>query len=216
MKVLLHVATDMEGNPLTAAFVDGNGKKWTVPGGEPTEFENEFMASKIMEHCHYYGIVEVAQTRTGKGIEYDLEDAEARAGEALLRSEKNCINDYVKTQLESRVKQNVPPLPPEGRALECVVKHRYNLKKAGLHVVGWEPPYSMESQEADGSYHYDQQEVDQRIKALENENEKLRDELRQFMRQFTATQARAKGPQIKLKDHQKQAAGVEVESHNVG
>jgi len=180
MKVLFHCAISYPaGDPVDAVFVDGNGRKYTIPSMEPTEIESDYMADRIMEHCHYYGIVEVAQIRTKTGIQWDLKDARERAEQALLRSEKQCINDYVRMQLEARVKQNVPPLPPEGRALDCVVKHKYNLHKAGIHPVGWEPPYDMP--EDSPAVQLKQSDIDARMAALENENEKLRGELREFM-----------------------------------
>lgn len=199
MKVLYHVAVDLQDNPLEAAFVDGNGRKYVIPAFIPTEFESDWIAGKIVEHCHYYGIVEVTQIREKSGIRFDIAEAEKRATAALLLSEKTCINDYVKTQLQDRVKNNAPPLPPEGRALECVVKHRYNLLRAGIRPVGWEPPYDMPEadQRKNGTYQVGGTEVEARLKQLENENEKLRSELRQFM-QAVAGQAglgRSKGKQ---------------------
>jgi hypothetical protein len=144
MKTLYHLCTDADNRPMTAVFVDGNGFNYRVPFDEPTEIQSSFMADKIIEHCHYYGIVEVRTTKTRSGIVYSMDDARARAIECLEISEKACINDYIKTQLEDRVRQNFPPLPPSGRALQCCIKHRYNLLKAGIRCIGWEPPYEME------------------------------------------------------------------------
>lgn len=190
MKVLYHVAVDLHDNPLEAAFVDGNGRKYVIPAFTPTEFESDWIAGKIVEHCHYYGIVEVTQIREKSGIRFDVAEAEKRATAALLLSEKTCINDYVKTQLQDRVKNNAPALPPEGRALECVIKHRYNLLRAGIRPVGWEPPYDMPEadQKKNGTYQVGGTEVEARLKQLESENGKLRSELRQFM-QAVAGQA---------------------------
>lgn len=143
MKTLFHLCTDEHNKPRPAFFVDGNGRKYTVPFDEPTEIMSDFMAEKIIEHCHYYGIIEVATTKTREGIQYNMKDARARALESLEVSEKACINDYIRTQLEDRVRANFPPLPPQGRALECCVKHQYNLLKAGIRCIGWEPPYAM-------------------------------------------------------------------------
>lgn len=144
MKVLYHECTDETGTEQQVEFLDGNGKLWLVPFGEPTEFENVFMADKILEHQAYMGLVEVHFTKTKLGITYDMEDAKVRAKQALLASEKFCIDSYVRTQLETRVRANFPPLPPVGRALTCVVKHRTNLLRYGLRPVGWEPPYEVE------------------------------------------------------------------------
>jgi hypothetical protein len=143
MKTLFHLCTDENNKPRPAVFVDGNGRKYTVPFDEPTEILSDFMAEKIIEHCHYYGIIEVMTTKTREGIQYNMKDARARAMESLEVSEKACINDYIRTQLEDRVRANFPPLPPQGRALECCVKHQYNLLKAGIRCIGWEPPYAM-------------------------------------------------------------------------
>lgn len=142
--VLYQIAVDLDGNGKECSFVDGNGKMWKLPFDEPTEFQNEYMASKIVEHCHYYGIVEVHSTRDRAGVHYDMEDAKKRAKQSIQISMKACINDYVKTQLEDRVRKNFPPLPPEGRALESCIVMKYNLLKSGIRCVGWEPPYAME------------------------------------------------------------------------
>src|SRR5580658_2761050 len=115
MKVLYHEATDHEGTKLPVEFLDGGGKLWVVPFGEPTEFENTFMADKILEHQKFMGIVEVNFTKTRTGIEYDIPDAQKRAKAMLIEQEKACINHYIQTQLESRVQKNFPPLPPVGR-----------------------------------------------------------------------------------------------------
>ncbi len=146
MKVLYHKATDHEGNRMDVEFVDGNGKLWVIPWGEPTEFENSFMADKLLEHQKYMGLVEVNFVKTRQGITYDMEDAEDRALASLVEQEKLCINDYIRTQLESRVRQNFPPLPPVGRAMSCVIKHRVNLLRYGIRPVGWEPPYEMKEE----------------------------------------------------------------------
>ena len=143
-KVLYQCATDLNGDGKECAFVDGNGKMWRLPFDVPTEFENEFMASKIIEHCHYYGIVEVHSTRDRSGVHYDMEDAKRRAQQALDASIDACINDYILNQMTDRVRQNFPPLPPQGRALECCIIRKYNLIKAGIRLIGWMPPYEME------------------------------------------------------------------------
>lgn len=185
MKVLYHVATDLEGTPLTAVLIDGNGKRWEVPYDEPTEFENVYMADKLIEHCRHYGIVEVTQVKSKGGIQFDVDDAMQRALAALELAEKTCINDYIKVQLESRVKANVPPLPPEGRSLDCVIKHKVNLLKYGLRPIGWDPPYAVEGQSLAETANSGL-DVSTRITALEQENEKLRLELRQFMQAVSA------------------------------
>lgn len=144
MKVLFHKATDHLGTHMDVEFLDGNGKLWTIPWGEPTEFENAFMADKILEHQRYMGLVEVKFNKSRTGITYDMVDAEKRALSTLVEEEKLCINDYIRTQLETRVRANFPPLPPVGRAMSCVIKHRTNLLRFGIRPVGWEPPYEME------------------------------------------------------------------------
>lgn len=144
MKTLYHLALDEDGQPKTAVFIDGNGRRYEVPYDEPTEFESDFMAGKLVEHLHYFGLIEINRIKTRHGIEYDLDEAKDRALKTLEISEKACINDYIKSQLEDRVRQNFPPLPPVGRALECCVKHKYNLLRAGIRCIGWEPPYQMD------------------------------------------------------------------------
>lgn len=186
MKVLYHVATDAQGAPLTAVFIDGNGKRYNIPAFEATEFESDFMADKIMEHCHYYGIVEVMVTKTKTGRSYDVDEAEIRATEALLLSEKTCINDYLSSQLEWRVAENKPPLPPKGRQLDCVIKHKFNLLRAGIRPVGWEPPYPMDDPELDApkkkGYRPAGIDADARMKQLETENAEIKGKLDDLIR----------------------------------
>lgn len=143
MKVLYHLAIGANGKGKDAALCDGNGKLWTVPYDNPTEFENEYMADKIVEHCHYDGIIIVKASRDRAGVHYDMEDARERALRALDVSIDACINDYVLNQMQDRVRMNFPPLPPMGRALECCIVRKYNLLKAGIRLVGWQPPYEM-------------------------------------------------------------------------
>ncbi len=192
MKVLYHEATDETGKKLNVEFLDGGGKLWVVPFGEATEFENVFMANKILEHQKFMGVVEVNFIKTKTGITYDMEDAVKRAHRALLEAEKQCINDYVRVQLESRVRQNYPPLPPTGRAYSCVVKHKTNLLKYGLRPVGWEPSYDVEpvpesvAEQAGGT------SMDERMKSLEKliaGQQKLIEQLTRAAGRVAATQA---------------------------
>lgn len=143
-KILYHLATDHLDEPIPVDFCDGNGKLWSVPFDEPTVFDNEWMAEKLMETLPFHGIVEVKVTRSKTGMEYDMEDARERTLEKLLHEEKLCINQYIQRQLEDRVQRNYPPLPPVGRALSCVIKHRTDLLAYGLRPVGWEPPYQVD------------------------------------------------------------------------
>lgn len=143
MKVLYQLATDLNGDGKDAALCDGNGKMWRLPFDTPTEFENEYMADKLVEHCHYYGIVIVHTTKTRHGIDYNMDDARERARLSLNASIDACINDYILNQMQDRVRNNFPPLPPEGRALECCIIRKYNLYKAGIRLIGWAPPYEM-------------------------------------------------------------------------
>lgn len=142
--VLYHLATNEHNDPINAELVDGNGRLHIVPYDEPTEFVSEHLAKKMLEHQAYLGLVEVAQIRTKSGVQYDMEDAKDRALQSLQIAEKACISDYIMNQLEDRVQRNFPPMPPKGRQLSCCIKHKYNLIKAGIRLIGWEPPYEME------------------------------------------------------------------------
>lgn len=143
MKVLYHECSDERGNMIPVEFCDGNGMLHVIPAGEPVEFENEWIAKKIVETIPYMGIVEVHFTKTRTGITYDIGDASIRAKKILEVEERKCVFEYIQTQLESRVSRNYPPLPPVGRALSCVIKHKVDLVGQGLRVVGWEPPYEV-------------------------------------------------------------------------
>lgn len=171
MITLYHLCTDENDKPMDATFVDGNGRKYEILYDTPTDIQSDFMAGKILEHLHYYGIVEVLSTRTRGGVTFDMEDAVKRAIDCLRVSEEQCVNDYVQFQLEDRVRKNYPPLPPAGRALACVVKHKVNLLKYGLRPVGWNPPYELDGPAASvvpvNGASPAPSEVDQRIQSLE-------------------------------------------------
>lgn len=145
MKYLYHLCSDENGSPMDAAFVDGNGFKHTIPYDDPTEFQNEHLAERIVHHLQYYGMVEVHTVKSKTGVQFDMDDARKRAKANLAVSERQCVTEYVKTQLEDRVRHNLSPLPPEGRALQSCIKGKVNLLKYGIRPVGWEAPYEMEA-----------------------------------------------------------------------
>lgn len=150
-RVLYHLYTNHLDEPQDVAWCDGNGLLHKVPYDEPTEIMSDWFARLIVEHCEYSGIVEVELIKDRHGVRYSMEDAKHRALQCLEVAEKKCINDYIFTQLNDRIRANYPPMPPMGRQLECVIKHKTNLLKHGIRPVGWEPPYFMEDLAATGA-----------------------------------------------------------------
>lgn len=118
-----------------------NGRIIELLPNEPLELD-EFIADAVVRHIgHLHGIVEVKQTKTKRGIEWDVEEALERAVKYLDECEKKIVSFYVRQQLEDRIQGGKPALPPTGRALEVITKRKINLKNQyGISPIGWTDP----------------------------------------------------------------------------
>lgn len=131
-KVLLHLD---DSEPVADVI---NGLLIELPAGEPVELD-EFTANAVLDHkALIHGIVEVKQIKTKTGVQYDIEEAEVRAQEALAVAEDRSVQFYVRQQMEDRIAGGKPALPPNGRARSIVLRKGISLREQfGLTPVGW-------------------------------------------------------------------------------
>jgi hypothetical protein len=96
----------------------------------------------IVTYGHIYGIVEVEQEKTRTGILLKVDKALEIATAELLANRHRHINQWANDQLTSRVRNNLPVLPPSGfteesiKVLNIDLKAKYNFKPIGWD---WEP-----------------------------------------------------------------------------
>ena len=81
---------------------------------------------------------------------------------------------YINTQLESRVRQNMPPLPPSPAVQKIIEEDGWDLGSYGIHPVGWK------IEERKG-----QQAVatDDKIALLEKQNEEFQQRMQLLLEQ---------------------------------
>jgi hypothetical protein len=115
-----------------------NGRVIKLPPNEPVELDS-FIANAVMAHIGgIHGVVEVKQTRSKAGVKWEVEEALVRAAHKLEDCDRAVINQYVRTQMEDRIGAGKPALPPSGRALSVILRHKVSLaKEFGLSPVGW-------------------------------------------------------------------------------
>ncbi len=109
---------------------DSNGRQLDNP---------EFYAHHIMaQHGSIYGIVPVPATKTRTGIVLDVDTALEQASAALLMNRHRHINNWAQEQLQSRVKLNLPVLPPTGFVEESIKELGVDLQASyNFKPVGW-------------------------------------------------------------------------------
>lgn len=177
---LLHVDTEpvhevMEGRLLTllpnepfevkeivSTDVDLNGNKTFV-------IPSEFIARVIIAHQMHHGVVLVKEIRRGYNTELDVKSARAEAAIALKAGQDKMLSEYVRIQLEDRLKENKPALPPS-KPIERIIDERgIDLQKEyGFRPVGWRVGDETKARE-------------ERTAALEAENVELKRTLRLVM-----------------------------------
>lgn len=149
-----------------------DGLLYTFPPNEPVEVKDDYIASKILEHKVYHGLVEVKQIQTRSGVKYDLDAAQKAAEIALKEADKKVLDEYVKSQLEDRIRKNYPPVPPTGRYKYVVDKYRIDLRKYGINLIG---PDAIENAPTI------QTMTSPDVQILMNENAELRSKIEKFM-----------------------------------
>lgn len=125
-------------------------KVFRIYPGEPFEVESDSNGRRLDNpdfYAHHiiatfgsiYGIVEVPVVRTRSGITFDVEAAIQLADAALLQNRHRHINLWAADQLTSRVRQNLPVLPPSGFVEESIkILNIDTQKKFGFKPIGWD------------------------------------------------------------------------------
>lgn len=144
---LMHAYESPDGAPLRLQLDD----HWfTLPTGEPTEILSDdygkqvsnpaFYAQKLIEtYGMNYGIIEVATEKTRTGLQIDADAGWARAKKQLAAVEDIMVVNWVRVQLEERVKEGKPVMPPVGRVEQIIRERNIDLKaKYGLSPVGFD------------------------------------------------------------------------------
>lgn len=144
---LMHAYKMPEGQVLRLQLDD----HWfSLPTGEPTEIlvddygkqvgNPEFYAQKLIEtYGMNYGIIEVPTMKTRSGVQIDVDAAEDRARKQLAAVEEIMVVNWVRVQLEERVKEGKPVMPPVGRVEQVIRERNIDLKaKYGLSPVGFD------------------------------------------------------------------------------
>lgn len=136
-KFVMHAYTPPNGVELRLQLDD----HWfNLPTLEPVEIPEDFYAEKLVEtYQAVYGLIMVESVRTREGSKIDIDVAEKRAYQQLRASEDFLINNWVAVQMEERVKEGKPVMPPVGRVKEAIEGRKIDLKaKYGLSPVGYD------------------------------------------------------------------------------
>jgi hypothetical protein len=110
---------------------------FVFPSGEPTEVKDDHLAGVLLERLAWAGLTRVPETRVGGLPQFDLRTARAAAGEALKQARKGLVERYIQNQLETRVRQNMPPMPPSPSVQEIIEEDGWDLAGYGIFPVGW-------------------------------------------------------------------------------
>jgi hypothetical protein len=144
------------------------------PSKEPVEIKDEHLAGVLLDRLSWAGLTPIPETRV-KGLpQFDTKQALAAASEALKIARKTIVERYINTQLESRVRQNMPPLPPSPAVQRIIEEDGWDLASYGIHPVGWK------IEERKG-----QQAVatDEKIVLLEKQNEEFQTRMQLLVEQ---------------------------------
>lgn len=117
-----------------AAVIDN--KLYVMPPGKPVEFP-EFEGNIMLARHHYCGIVRVTETRDDEGVHLHTKEAREAATALLAAKDREIVTEYIQTQLEDRVKINMPALPPAGRQAKVIARSGVKLAEYGVRPVGW-------------------------------------------------------------------------------
>lgn len=144
---------------------------FTFPPDKPVEVKNTHLANVLLERLHWTGLTQVPEAEGPDGLPvYDLKSARELAKQKLQEARKGLVERYIQHQLETRVRQNMPPLPPSPAVAEIVEEDGWDLKEYGINPVGWKTGQAKQAQ-------------DERITALEQSNATLQETLKELMEQ---------------------------------
>jgi hypothetical protein len=113
-----------------------DNKLYVLPPGKPVEMP-DFDAGIMMAHNHQFGIVQVRETRDDEGIHLHTAEARVAAKALLVTKDNEIVAEYIRVQLEDRVKAGRPALPPSGRCAKVVKRSGTKLADYGVKPVGW-------------------------------------------------------------------------------
>jgi hypothetical protein len=132
MKYLLHMGKETISDKLNdlPAFV--------FPPGKVVKVENDFLATKILEHLNLKGLVEVDQIGSdAMGMPlYDIKAAQQKGIVALKDARKRMVLNYIKSQREDRISANKPPLPPSPVVQKIIEEDGWDLAAEGINLMG--------------------------------------------------------------------------------
>jgi hypothetical protein len=145
MKYLLHMGED----PIYDKLNDLPPFEF-LPG-KATPVNDDFIASRILDHKRLEGLVEVPCDIDEEGFpHYHTKEAKELALEALRRSEDELVDRYVTTQRNFMIAKNKAPLPPSNAIAKIIKKRRIDLAAMGLNIsgAGFSLPTVSESEES--------------------------------------------------------------------
>lgn len=144
---VMHGYRTPDGTPLRLQLDD----HWfTLPTNEPVEIhtddygkivsDSDFYGQKLIEqYGANYGIIEIPTQKTRTGTHIDIDKAEDRARRQLAAVEENMVISWARVQLEERVKEGKPVMPPVGRVEQIIRERNIDLKaRFGLVPVGFD------------------------------------------------------------------------------
>lgn len=110
-----------------------------IPPDEPFEVESDYYAFHLLQiYGPVYGIVELPVTKTRTGVTFDPDEGLRFAQVAMRRSMEEAVNQYARVQMEDRVRNNLPTLPPSGLAAQAIRQLKINLQQRyGFTPLGW-------------------------------------------------------------------------------
>lgn len=132
----------------------------------------ETVCQRLVERCWYFGLVEVpvleSEGQLGPEYRYDIPAALEVAKERLIVAEEQILGNYVKVS-QDRMSQQLPAMPPNGRAKYIIEKRGIDLKKSfNITPVGYDTVRAASSH-------------DDEIAELRRRNEELRKQFEQVM-----------------------------------
>lgn len=139
-KWLIHSYTPQDPAEDATLMLQLDDHWYRIPPNEPFEVESDFYAMHILAiYGIIYGIVEIATTKTRTGISFDPDSALDDAKAYLVECQERMITQYARQQMEDRVKNNLPTLPPTGFVKDAIKARNVNLQQRyGFTPLGWD------------------------------------------------------------------------------
>lgn len=135
---LIHAYTPPSQPPSFPLSLQLDDHWWHIPAFEPFEIDSVFYAEKLIEiYGPVYGIIPIPVLKTRTGTSFDIDAAEEAATVNLKQVEESLVLGWVREQQDTRIKNNLPALPPSGRVEEIIRIHHIDVKKKfNLDIAG--------------------------------------------------------------------------------